>query len=253
MRDGAAPAVFTEVEREPTLPDKVTRLLLDRVVDGTLPRGTRLPSERSLAEQLGVSRTVVREAVRTLQAKGVLAPAGGGVRVAELDASLVGEPMKLYLRASGALAGSPGAAYGDGYGDLHEVRHTLEVRIAVLACTAATDDDLDRLRAAHAAFAAGIDDVETASRHDVAFHRAVAEATHNGLYVVLLDAIGDVLLEIRRSALQAAGNRPLAVEQHAAVLDAIAARDVDAARAAMHRHLDDARRAQTALAATDGG
>ena len=67
-----APCGYGTVEREPTLPDKVTRLLLDRVMNGTLTSGTKLPSERELADQLGVSRTVVREAVRTLQAKGVL-------------------------------------------------------------------------------------------------------------------------------------------------------------------------------------
>jgi GntR family transcriptional repressor for pyruvate dehydrogenase complex len=240
MGDAGGGILFTQVRREPTLPDKVTQLLLDRIVDGSLPRGTKLPSERDLAGQLGVSRTVVREAVRTLQAKGVLdARSGSGVRVAELDASLIGEPMRLYIRASGALSGA-----GSGHLDeLNEVRHTLEVRLAVLACETATADDLDRLRAAHAAFVAA-DDVETASRCDVAFHRTIAEITHNRLYGVLLDAIGDVLLDIRRRTLRAPGNVPLAVEQHAAVLDAITSRDPDAARDAMHRHLEDARRVQ---------
>jgi GntR family transcriptional repressor for pyruvate dehydrogenase complex len=239
--DSQGTSVFTQVEREPTLPDKVTRLLLDRVMNGTLPSGTKLPSERELADQLGVSRTVVREAVRTLQAKGVLdVRSGGGARIAELDASLVGEPMKLYIRASGALGGGA-------YDDLNEVRHTLEVRLAVLACAAATDDDLDRLRAAHAAFVAGVGDVETASRCDVAFHRTIAEITHNRLYVVLLDAIGDVLLDIRRSALRAPENTALAVAQHGAILDAVVARDADAAREAMHRHLEDSRRIQAGL------
>lgn len=244
MGGDEVPTVFSQVQREPTLPDKVTRLLLDRVVNGQLPSGTKLPSERNLADQLGVSRTVVREAVRTLQAKGVLEVGAGGARVAELDASLVGEPMKLYIRASGALAG--------GYDDLNEVRHTLEVRIAVLACTAATADDLERLRAAHELFVAGTGDVETASQRDVAFHRTLAEITHNRLYVVLLDAIGDVLLEIRRGALRAVGNRPVAVGQHAAVLAAVTARDADAAGEAMHRHLEASRRMQAGIEHGEG-
>jgi GntR family transcriptional repressor for pyruvate dehydrogenase complex len=239
--DSDTRSVFTQVEREPTLPDKVTRLLLDRVMNGALPSGTKLPSERELADQLGVSRTVVREAVRMLQAKGVLdVRSGGGARVAELDASLVGEPMKLYIQASGALGGR-------GYDDLNEVRHTLEVRLAVLACAAATDDDLARLRSAHNAFVTGIGDVETASRFDVEFHRTIAEITHNRLYVVLLDALGDVLLDIRRSALRVPENVALAREQHEAILAAIVARDNDAAREAMHRHLEDSRSIQAAL------
>jgi DNA-binding FadR family transcriptional regulator len=233
--------VFTQVVREPTLPDKVTELLLDRVLNGTLPSGTKLPSERELADQLGVSRTVVREAVRMLQAKGVLdVRSGGGARVAELDASLVGEPMKLYIRASGVLDGG-------GYDDLNEVRHTIEVRLAVLACAAATDEDLDRLRSAHTAFVTGIGDVETASRFDVEFHRTIAEITHNRLYVVLLDAIGTVLLDVRRSALRVRENAVLARRQHQAILDAIVARDQDAAREAMHRHLEDSRAMQAGL------
>jgi DNA-binding FadR family transcriptional regulator len=92
-----------------------------------------------------------------------------------------------------------------------------------------------------------VGDVETASRCDVAFHRTIAEITHNRLYVVLLDAIGDVLLDNRRSARRARENAALAVEQHQTILDAIVARDADAAREAMHRHLEDSRRIQAGL------
>src|SRR4026209_613230 len=102
----------TEVQRRARLSDQVAQLMLDAILEQRLEPGDRLPSERELGEQFGVSRTVVREAVRALAAKGVIdVRTGSGLRVAAVDAAAVSESIGLYLRG-GSLE----------YAKVHEVR-----------------------------------------------------------------------------------------------------------------------------------
>src|SRR5687767_11964606 len=90
-------ALFEQVVREPRLSDKVADMMLATILSNRLQVGDRLPSERELGEQFGVSRTVVREAVRALVAKGVIeVRSGSGLRVAAVDAAAVSESMSLY-------------------------------------------------------------------------------------------------------------------------------------------------------------
>src|SRR2546422_9905311 len=115
----AETALFDQVTREPRLSDKVADMMLETILSRRLAVGDRLPSERELGEQFGGSRTVVREAVRALVAKGVIeVRAGSGLRVAAVDASTVQESMRLFLRG-GTLD----------YEKVHEVRKMLEVQI----------------------------------------------------------------------------------------------------------------------------
>jgi GntR family transcriptional repressor for pyruvate dehydrogenase complex len=226
-------AMFEPVHRSDRLSDKVAQQLLESIVSQRLHAGSRLPSERELGEQFGVSRTVVREAVRHLAAKGVLeVRSGSGVRVAGLDAATVSESMRLFLRWSGF-----------DYGQINEVRLTLELQTARLAALRATPDDVDALVASCdrleglAESGGGIEEVAV---EDVEFHRIIARATHNPLYLVLLDSIGDVLLEIRRATVGIPGRQELAVEHHRRVADRVAARDEAGAEAAMREHLEEA-------------
>jgi len=84
-------------------------------------------------------------------------------------------------------------------------------------------------------------DVERASAYDMKFHRLIASATKNMLFVVLLDSLGDVLLQLRRRSLSVHGRRDGAVAEHRRILDALTAGDVAAARAAMADHLAGSR------------
>jgi GntR family transcriptional repressor for pyruvate dehydrogenase complex len=209
---------FPQVAREPRLSDKVADMMLETILSRKMRVGARLPSERELGEQFGVSRTVVREAVRALVAKGIIdARSGSGLRVAAVDAAAVGESMSLYLRG----------------GEF--------------------DFDNERIRAAHEQMAAAGSDVQAAAGEDLEFHRRIALATRNELYLVLLDSIGRTLFEIRRGNLSAgAGERTL--EEHARVLEAIAAHDPASARTAMGIHLDGVARVwRERESATPGG
>jgi GntR family transcriptional repressor for pyruvate dehydrogenase complex len=221
------PNLFAQVAREPRLSDKVAEMMLETILSNRLNVGDRLPSERELGEQFGVSRTVVREAVRELVAKGVIeVRSGSGLRVAAVDAAAVSESMSLFLRG-GAID----------FEKVHEVRALLEVHIAGLAAERAGPEDVAALRLVHERMQAERGDVEAAALDDLEFHRVVARATHNDLYLVLLDSIGGSLFDIRRDNL-GSGSAPMALEQHAQVLDRIAAHDPDGARKAMAAHLD---------------
>ncbi len=223
----AGEALFQEVPREPRLSDKVAEMMLETILSRKLQVGDRLPSERELGEQFNVSRTVVREAVRALVAKGVIeVRSGSGLRVAAVDAAAVSESMSLYLR------GAP-----LDFEKVHEVRTLLEVHIAGVAAERVTDADLARLRDVHERMQREAGDVESAARDDLEFHRMIARATQNDLYLLLMDSIGSALIHIRRENL-GSGSTPTTIGQHQAVLDRIAAHDPEGARKAMAAHLE---------------
>ena len=219
--------LFEQVTRAPRLSDKVAEMMLDTILSKRLEVGDRLPSERELGEQFGVSRTVVREAVRALVAKGVIeVRSGSGLRVAAVDATAVSESMSLFLRG-GTLD----------FEKVHEVRALLEVHMAGLAAERASAADVERLRGVHDRMIAESHDVEAAARDDLEFHRMIALATHNELFLVLMDSIGGALIDIRRENL-GSGSAPMTLHQHARVLDRIASHDPEDARDAMATHLE---------------
>ena len=220
-------ALFEQVAREPRLSDKVAEMMLETILSNRLEVGDRLPSERELGEQFGVSRTVVREAVRALVAKGVIdVRSGSGLRVAAVDAAQVSESMSLYVRGSDV-----------DFEQVHEVRALLEVQIAGLAAERSTDDEVARLVEVDKRMQRLSDDVQAAALTDLEFHRVIAQATHNELYLVLMDSIGASLIDIRRANL-GSGSTPETLAQHQAILDAIAGHDAPRARAAMADHLE---------------
>ncbi len=234
---------LSAVGRNPNLYEVVSDQLVTAIREAGLEPGTRIPSERDLGEQFGVSRTVIREAVRHLAAKGVLrAQTGSGVVVADLGHEAVAESLQLVLSRTGAIDPA----------QLQEVRLGLEVQTAALAASRSTDEQLASMRATCDRLLEVADDVQAASEADVAFHRAIAEATGNQLFAVLLDSLGHILLDVRRATLGAPGQISSTYAQHDAIARALEARDADAAAAAMRMHLDEGYRVLSgALDTTD--
>ena len=223
----AATALFPQVTREPRLSDKVADLMLETILSRKLKAGDRLPSERELGEQFGVSRTVIREAVRSLVAKGIIeVQSGSGLRVSAVGPAAVRESMSLFLRG-GMLD----------FEKVHEVRAVLEVHIAGVAAERATAADVEQLRQVHERMRSDVDDVATAARDDLEFHRLIAVATQNDLYLLLMDSIGSALIDIRQDNL-GSGSAPATLGQHEQILQGIASHDAAGARASMQRHLE---------------
>jgi GntR family transcriptional repressor for pyruvate dehydrogenase complex len=223
----AEAGLFSEVRRDPSLVDKVATALVKTIMARELRPGDRLPSQRELGEQFAVSRTVVREAVSSLVAKGLLeVRPGSGLRVAAVSGAAVRDSLAFFLRGSENLD----------YPKVHEIRSVLEVEMAGRAAERATSGDVAALRAACARMESAAPDVLKASQADVQFHRALARATHNELYEVLLDAIGEALIEVRHETLRH-GALADALAAHRAILESVVEGDGARAREAMRTHL----------------
>ena len=226
--DAPEPAVFHAIGREARLSDKVTEAILASISAGALKPGDTLPTERELGEQFGVSRTVIREAVRALSAKGLLEVRGGsGVRIVAVNEETVRESMRHFVKGSEL-----------DYAKVDEVRRVLEVAAAGLAAERATPEDIARINETIEQMDNSCEDIESTVQFDIAFHRALATSMHNELFLVLHDSMGEMLLEVRRRNLsRGAERRRLVVEMHRRIRDAVAAHDPVAAKAAMVDHL----------------
>jgi GntR family transcriptional regulator, transcriptional repressor for pyruvate dehydrogenase complex len=206
----------------------VTAAILETIASRQLQPGDMLPPERELGRQFGVSRTVIREAVRALSAKGLLdVRSGSGVRIVAVDESTVRESVRHFVHGSMM-----------DYGKVDEVRRVLEVAAAGLAAERATDADIARMDDTIDRFANECSDLEASVQIDLEFHREVARATHNELFSVLHDAMGEMLAEVRRRNLsKGRSERRLVVAMHQRIRDGIAAHDPAAAQQAMRDHL----------------
>ena len=202
-----------------------------RICGGELPAGTRLPSERQLAERYGVSRPIVREALRTLVERGlveVLPARGSFVRGARpTDAAGV---LDAHYRRSQATPR-----------DLVEARTMLECTAAALAAERATADDLEQIDAALARFDRASSVVERA-RYDLVFHLAVARAAHNPVIETMFGSITGLTVELMLRSLSDRAVTDASVPYHTEIRDAIGARNPQRARQAMMQHLTVATR-----------
>ena len=152
---------------------------------------------------------------------------GSGVRIVAVDESTVRESMRHFVHGSSLE-----------YGKVDEVRRVLEVAAAGLAAQRATEEDIARIDETIAALDNECHNLEKSVLHDLAFHRALATATHNELFLVLHDSMGEMLLEVRRHNLaRGRSERRLVVDMHQRIRDAIAAHDAPAAQQAMRDHL----------------
>jgi len=230
--------LFRIMQREESLASRVARELEQLILQNRLVVGERLPSERDLSEQFGVSRTVIREAVRTLAAQGLLdVKTGSGTVVRHPTSEAAAESM------SRLLATRP---------DWHnrariiEVRRVLEVAIAGLAAERRTAEDVASMTALLDQAAERLEDPETFVQTDVAFHEALARATHNDLFLAILSSIAQALIDVRRLGLRVPGTPARALSYHRRILECVAVGDVDGARRAMDEHITEAQQTMEA-------
>ena len=214
------------------LADSVVTEIEKQILDGALRPGDRIPSERQLAQDFGVSRPSIREAIQKLVAKGLLVTRhGGGTTVTDkLDAPFV-EPWQDMVKDHPLL-----------HRDILEVREMLEGQAAELAAQRATDVDIARLDHAFAELEAAYShkDLEKAIAADVAFHQAIAEASHNVLMGHLTASLMRVIHEHVSNNLKHAHTRPAQWEQlrsqHRAIWKAIKSNKADKANTAAKEH-----------------
>ena len=206
--------------------DDVVAQLTELILSGVLPSGSPLPAERELSSQLGVSRNVLREATKTLQSRGLL-NIRHGARTTVSDQT----SQSIQHAVSGALYGQDDALL-----QLTEVRLTLEVSIAELAASRATETDIEALREIINGLQIHVGETARYAELDVEFHRAIAEATHNAIFVLLLDSVAGLMRQSRDLAL--VYSRPKdSLPDHEAIFKAIEKHNATRAASAMRRHL----------------
>jgi DNA-binding FadR family transcriptional regulator len=226
-----------------SLSDKVCNRLADEISSGKLRGGAKLPSEQEMMTAMGVSRTVIREAVAALRARGLVVTRQGAGAFVNLDTSR-----------------QPYIIDPDGLGSLNGVVEVLELRMAVEAEAAAIASERATLthirdirqsqRALHVAISKG----DRSIKEDLAFHRAIAVATQNNRFVEFLEYLGRLI--IPRQSIRSFEGQPedqskylhRIEREHDAILQAIEMRSATKARDAMRKHLLNARERYRQLA-----
>lgn len=205
----------------------------EAITRGDFGPGDKLPSERELVETFGVSRMSVREAIRSLEALGLVSVQQGRGAFVNDRRSGLGEPLARWL-----------AMHRDEVFDLHRVRGALDELAAQCAAEHSDPEAVERLVLAHEALDEKVRDgapVEELMRLDLDFHIAIAEASGNRLLYDLLFDLHTLLAEARRFSFATGGRPPSSVEEHGKIADAVTRGDAAGARAAMRSHVDSIR------------
>jgi len=197
------------------------------ISSGQLQQGDRLPPERELAEKLGVARGVVREAVKLLGARGlVTVQPGRGTFIAEMSSDSVSDHLGRFFRLG-----------NKSHSDLNELRRILEVEVACLAAQRAKPEHLAEMKRAIQEMDSNIKSAERYVAADMDFHLALAKATRNEMFPLLIEVLADLLRESRHMIFQVAGAPERGQLWHQRIYEAVMGHDTVAAREAMHQHM----------------
>jgi DNA-binding FadR family transcriptional regulator len=210
------------------LRDQVVTGLLDHIRRHGLQTGDALPSERELAAETGVSRTVVREALTALEMQGLLSLGPGRRPVLQRrHEKALGETLELALEGG-----------ADAIDQLMEVRQIVETAAAALAAVRATDDDIAAMRAAVDAMGSEIDQPAGYVDADLAFHEALLVATHNDMLVTIMRPAAGLLARSREMTTGSRRPPREAMVEHQAILERICSRDPEGARRLSRAHME---------------
>ena len=227
-----------KIVRSSRLCEQIVQQVEDSIHKGALKAGDQLPPERELAQQFGVSRTAVREAVKALHEKGLVeAYPGRGTFITDGTSYSMRQSLDRMVKV--------GQAEGSAF--LAEVRAILEPEIAALAATRADTEDLSSMREQVAVMDGACKDPDAFIEADLDFHLALAEAAANPIILSLIDSIVGLLREQRMGIFQVEGGPERGQHHHKKILKAVELRDPTGAREAMKAHLvqvrEDSRRA----------
>src|SRR6267378_1333154 len=208
--------------------EQIVQQVEDSILKGQLKPGDQLPAERDLAQRFGVSRTAVREAVKTLREKGLVeAYSGRGTFVTNGTSQAIRQSLDLMIRIN----------QQEGSANLAELRLVLEPEIAGLAASRIEEQLLSTMREAVAVMDRNLHDPDAYVEADLDFHLALAEAVGNPLILSLLDSIVGLLREQRSRIFDVQGGPERGQFHHKRILVAVEQHDPEGAREAMRAHL----------------
>jgi GntR family transcriptional regulator, transcriptional repressor for pyruvate dehydrogenase complex len=240
--------LFQKVAARRLLSHTVVEQIEEAIKGKRLEPGMRLPSEMELCKSFGVSRTAVREALRMLNARGLVTiEKGKGMFVNTLSAAAVTDPLRLYLSMN----------YEKVFVlDVIRARQAIEPSIAAVAAAQRSSDDIAKLRQDIEELRAASEDYAQLASLDMVFHLDIARASQNPLMPLIIDPIHRLMPEIKSSVYATVEHaRESALEWHSRITERIVARDPDGAHDMMAEHLriaeDHARRMLQAQSAKD--
>ena len=226
--DSVAPKPVYRVVKTSRLYEQIVKQVEESILSGQLKPGDQLPAERDLAQSFGVSRTAVREAVKTLREKGLVeAFSGRGTFVTNGTSQAIRQSLDLMIRIN----------QQEGSAHLAELRLVLEPEIAGLAASRIDGQLLGTMRETVAIMERNLQDREAYIEADLDFHLALAEAAGNPLILSLLDSIVGLLREQRSRIFEVEGGPERGQYHHKRILAAVEQRNPEAARRAMREHL----------------
>ena len=208
--------------RNERLSDKVVNQIVNMMRDGSLKPGDKLPNETLFAEQFGVSRGILREALTQLQAQGYIRrkPKDGTYIQDNIQGKLMNESVNEALKKAT-------------YSDLVDFRETLELKMVERAIERASDEEIEEL----------FDGLEVAAsdeeQHnmDHYFHYKLAQASRNIFYMNFIDTYYDLISEIAMKSHRDQVRRDQIAQEHLAIAKAVAIRDKQAAKQAVRHHM----------------
>ncbi|WP_044896059.1 FadR/GntR family transcriptional regulator [Bacillus alveayuensis] len=223
---------------------KTYQVIVDQIkeyfLNGKLKPGDKLPTERELANRFHVSRTSIREALRELEMKGIIeVKQGSGSYIKSSDSHILGQEL-----SSTIIKAEKKLIY-----EMLELRRVLEVECAFLASQRATSEDLERIREALMMMVQAKHDVELGIQADVNFHIQIVRASHNSIFLQLIETIRehmqDTIRATRRQRLTNPERMQETIDEHKNIYLAIAAGDGDKAKQLMEKHITQIRKELT--------
>lgn len=222
--------IFRKISPQ-SIPKWVVRQLMDLIRDGKLHPGDKLPSERILAERLGVGRSSLREAINSLETLGLVEKKNReGIFICSIASPIISDPIMQIIEEDEGK-----------FFDLYDIRKDIEMASACVAAHKRTTNDLAAMKDILNKMKGNAEKVMIERADDLDFHMSVAAATHNLLRTHILksifDLFGDFITHVANKLNKDRKNVTLNIEQHEAIFKAISEGDSEMAQDLMGAHL----------------
>lgn len=211
----------------------IVQNLISLIGQRSLQPGDKLPPERELCELIGVSRPVLREALKALQVMNIInIRQGAGAFVRSLEPENIMEHLDIVFHLDSSL-----------YHDLYEARRVLESSVAQMAATRITDDELAAIEENIRRAADKTNDEDVFYQLDLEMHNMILKAANNRVMPVFMQSINKLVLMMREKTNAQPRIRQNTIRDHVQILDALKKRDANAAGRAMEQHIANVEKA----------
>jgi GntR family transcriptional repressor for pyruvate dehydrogenase complex len=217
---------FSNIQRTSTV-ERIIENLISLIKKQSLKIGDKLPAERELCRMIGVSRPILREALKALQVMNIIdIRQGAGAYVKSLEPKDVVEHLDIVFHLDSSL-----------YHDLYEARRVLEGSVARIAALKITDEEVCKIEESIRQAAAGMEDEQVFFQKDLELHEMVLKAAGNRVLPVFMQSINKLSLIIREKTNARPEIRRGVIRDHELILEALKRRDPGQTTAAMEQHI----------------